>query len=206
MSRDRLGPVKERQRGVGRSKTDECGAEAARLGEKLQGRSGHNAEGALGANEQVLQIVAGVVFSQCPEPVPDLARCQHDFQSEDQVGYGRLVETRVAAGRMWRGPSAVWFRMRQPLVEGEAPAPAERVAVAADSSNGISAVLDFRKYLFVNSDLTINLLRRPEGEWVCLEAQTFFGPNSGGLAESRVYDTQGLVGRATQSLVLRART
>jgi len=150
--------------------------------------------------------LAGHPPPQAPKP-PEASEVQKTaFQSEDQVGYGRLVETRVAAGRLWRGPSAVWFRMRQPLVEGEAPAPAERVAVAADSGNGISAVLDFRKYLFVNSDLTINLLRRPEGEWICIEAQTHFGPNSGGLAESRIYDTQGLVGRATQSLVLRART
>jgi hypothetical protein len=79
------------------------------------------------------------------------------------------------------------------------------VAVAADSGNGISAILDYRKYVFVNSDLTINLLRRPEGEWICIEAQTLLGPASGGLAEARIYDTQGLVGRSTQSLVLRPR-
>ncbi|HEX5092423.1 MAG TPA: thioesterase family protein, partial [Burkholderiales bacterium] len=121
------------------------------------------------------------------------------------VGYSQLVETRVAAGEMFRGPCAIWFRLSHPIVEGEAPLPAERVAVAADSGNGISAILDFRKYVFVNSDLTINLLRRPEGEWICLEAQTTFGPASTGLAESRLYDAQGLIGRATQSLVVRAR-
>ena len=106
---------------------------------------------------------------------------------------------------MFRGPCAVWFRLRHPIVAGEAPLPAERVAVAADSGNGISAILDFRKYLFVNTDLTINLLRLPKGEWVCIEACTLLGPDSSGLAESRIYDEEGLIGRGTQSLVVRAR-
>jgi Thioesterase-like superfamily len=105
----------------------------------------------------------------------------------------------------FRGPSAIWFRLRHPLIEGEAPSPIERVAVAADSGNGISAILDFSRYVFVNSDLTVNLLRKPEGEWICIEAQTLLGPASGGLAEARIYDTAGLVGRSTQSLALRAR-
>ena len=69
-------------------------------------------------------------------------------------------------GRIFEGPSAIWFRLRYPLLEGEEPSVYQRVAVAADSGNGISAILDFTKYGFVNSDLTINLLRRPRGEWI----------------------------------------
>ena len=86
-----------------------------------------------------------------------------------------------------------------------APSPYQRVA-AADSGNGISATLDFDKYIFVNCDLTINLLRRPEGEWICLEARTLFGDNGCGLAESALYDERGMIGRATQSLAVRARS
>lgn len=121
------------------------------------------------------------------------------------VGYADLVETRIAQGTFWNGPCAVWFRLRFPLLEGEEPSPYQRVAVAADSGNGISAVLDYERYSFVNSDLTINLLRRPVGEWICLDARTAFGPDGGGLAESALYDSRGLIGRATQSLAVRAR-
>jgi len=145
-------------------------------------------------------------------PLPRAPRAPEDsppgrfpFHSDADIGYSQLVETRVAAGEMFRGPCAIWFRLRHPIVEGAAPLPAERVAVAADSGNGISAILDFRKFIFVNSDLTINLLRQARGVWVCLEAQTYFGPDSGGLAESRIYDEEGMIGRATQSLVVRAR-
>ncbi len=121
------------------------------------------------------------------------------------VGYFDLVEARVAAGKFFNGPSAIWFRLNYPLVEGEAPSVYQRVAVAADSGNGVSAVLDLRHFLFVNSDLTINLLRCPRGEWVCLEARTLLGDEGSGLAESVLYDIDGLIGRATQSLFVRKR-
>jgi hypothetical protein len=122
-----------------------------------------------------------------------------------EISYPDLMETRVAAGRMFGGPSAVWFRFRHPLVAGHTPSPYQRVAVAADSGNGISAVLDLQAYLFVNSDLTINLLRRPVGEWICLDARTHLSSHGGGLAESALYDEAGLIGRATQSLFVRKR-
>jgi hypothetical protein len=122
------------------------------------------------------------------------------------VGYADLVETRIARGTFWKGPCAAWFRMRHPLVEGEAPSAYQRVAVAADSGNGVSAILDYRHYTFVNSDLTVNLLRRPAGEWICLDARTCLGSDGSGLAESALYDERGFIGRATQSLAVRSRT
>jgi hypothetical protein len=125
--------------------------------------------------------------------------------STKMIGYQDLIESRIAQGNMFRGPSAVWFRMRYPLVAGEETSALQRVAVAADSGNGISAILDFKTHVFVNSDLTINLLRKPEGERICIDARTLLGPNGGGLAESRIFDEQGLIGRATQSLAVRRR-
>jgi len=121
------------------------------------------------------------------------------------VGYHDLVEFRSARGTMFRGPSAVWFRLAFPIVEDSPPGPLERVAVAADSGNGISAVLDFRRYTFVNTDLTINLLRPAQGEWVCVEARTLVGPAGSGIAESNLYDAGGLIGRAAQTLLIRQR-
>ena len=121
------------------------------------------------------------------------------------VGYPDLVETRLAQGRFFQGPCAVWFRLRHPLIADQSPSAYQRVAVAADSGNGISAILDFSKYQFVNSDLTINLLRRPVGEWVCLDARTHVSSHGGGLSESALFDEAGLIGRATQSLAVSMR-
>lgn len=135
---------------------------------------------------------------------PDESPQAHFPFAGRHLGYADLVETRIARGTFWNGPCAVWFRMRHPLLDGEAPSPYQRVAVAADSGNGISAILDYERYAFVNADLTINLLRRPVGEWICLDARTSLGPDGAGLAESALYDVHGLIGRATQSLAVRA--
>lgn len=139
-----------------------------------------------------------------PVPPEDSPATVFPFD-HSEVGYFELVETRLAQGRFFQGPAAVWFRLRHPLVQGEAPSVYQRVAVAADSGNGISAVLDIHHYTFVNTDLTINLLRQPRGEWMCLDARTLLGADGNGLAESALYDTDGLIGRATQSLMVRAR-
>jgi Thioesterase-like superfamily len=140
--------------------------------------------------------------AQPPESSPPAV---FPFASSRRIGYADLVETRLVHGRFFAGPCAAWFRLRHPLVHGESPSAYQRVAVAADSGNGISAVLDFSRYLFVNSDLTINLLRRPHGEWICLDARTHLGSAGCGLTESRLYDSNGLIGLATQSLAVRAR-
>jgi hypothetical protein len=95
-------------------------------------------------------------------------------------GYPDLVETRMAQGRMFAGPSAVWFRMSHPLVMGQTPSPYQRVAVAADSGNGISAILDLSTDVFVNSDVTVNPLRKPGGERVCLDARPHLSVHGGG--------------------------
>ena len=150
------------------------------------------------------QNLPGHPLPQAPR-TPQESPVQRFPFSTLELGYPDLVETRMAQGRMFQGPSAVWFRLSHPLVEGEVPSPYQRVAVAADSGNGISAILSLKDYLFVNSDLTINLLRRPVGEWICLDARTHQSDHGGGLAESSLYDETGLVGRATQSLFVRKR-
>ena len=141
---------------------------------------------------------------KAPRSVASSPRVSMAFGGEG-FGYTELIENRLAEGQFFNGPSAAWFRLNHPLIKGEAPSPYQRVAVAANSGNGISAALDIRKYLFVNCDLTINLFRKPAGEWICLQSASRFGSAGGGMAKSALYDEEGLIGRATQSLAVRAR-
>jgi hypothetical protein len=97
------------------------------------------------------------------------------------------------------------MRMRVPLVDGEAPSPLTRVLSVADSGNGISSVLDWRAHIFINPELTVHLLRYPVGEWVCLDARTSIDQDGIGLSESALYDQDGAIGRAAQSLFVAAR-
>lgn len=123
-----------------------------------------------------------------------------------EVGYHSAMEIRFVAGSLQElGPATAWMRMRVPLVQGEQPSPLTRVLTAADSGNGVSNVLDFRQYLFVNADLTVHLVRYPAGEWVCLRAATAVDSAGIGLADSELHDEAGKIGRAVQSLVVSPR-
>lgn len=124
----------------------------------------------------------------------------------DVEAYGSLgVELRWGAGEFGGlGPAAMWCRLRLPVVPGEEPSPLQRVAAAADFGNGISNVLDWTTHVFINPDLTINLQRPAEGEWVYLDSRTDVGPGYG-VAHSVLFDRRGEVGRSLQSLFIEAR-
>jgi acyl-Coa thioesterase superfamily protein/acyl-CoA thioesterase superfamily protein len=112
------------------------------------------------------------------------------------------IEIRFVSGTFGGGPSTAWFRLRAPIVAGEEPTPLQRLAAAGDFGNGISAVLPWGEYLFINPDLTLYVERMPVGEWICLKAQTFIAADGIGTAESVLYDSRGRVGRATQALLI----
>ena len=59
--------------------------------------------------------------------------------------------------------------------------------------------------MFINTDLSVHLLRMPVGEWVCLDARTYPEPNGVGLADTALHDERGRIGRAAQTLLVRAR-
>ena len=97
------------------------------------------------------------------------------------------------------------MRQRVPLVPEAAPSPLERVLVAADSGSGVSAAIDHRLQTAVNADLTVALSRPLEGEWVGLDSISTYEPHGIGLADTRLCDPRGTVGRTLQALVLEAR-
>jgi hypothetical protein len=103
------------------------------------------------------------------------------------------------------GPARVWMRLRHPLVAGEPLTPLARLAATADFGNGVSAVLPFDRFLFINADLTLHLQRPPRGEWVGLDARTLLHDRGTGLAECVLHDLDGPVGRSFQTLVVQPR-
>jgi hypothetical protein len=128
------------------------------------------------------------------------------FPTGVDLGYHVGMEWSFVEGAFLEaGPATVWMRMRYPLLPEEEPSPLQRVLIAADSGNGVSAVLDWRRWLFVNTDLTVHLHRQPVGEWVCLQARTTVDPAGIGLAESVIHDRDGPVARGLQSLFVAKR-
>ena len=181
----------------------------------------------LRAGKSVMQI--GVAMSAGDEEVaratvlmmrrrrvelPPLAPASHGFPLPDEsapwsfpffereVGYHTSVELRLAGGDFGSGRATVWFRVRQELVAGEPLSPSARALVAADSGNGISLLLDHRRYLFINPELSVHLMRMPETEWVGLDSRTDAFSHGVGLSDSRLFDERGLIGHGCQSLLV----
>jgi hypothetical protein len=128
------------------------------------------------------------------------------FPTGEQVGYHTAIEYRFISGSFTEaGPATVWMRMREPLVAGEEPTPLQRVLVVADSGNGVSSALDWRRYSFVNVDLSVHLERLPSGEWVCLDAVTLPQPEGVATSDALLLDEHGRIGRALQTLLISAR-
>ena len=128
------------------------------------------------------------------------------FPTGEEVGYHTAIEYRFISGSFTEaGPATVWMRMRQPLVAGEEPTPLQRVLVVADSGNGVSSALDWRRHSFVNVDLSVHLERLPRGEWVCLDAVTLPQPEGVATSDALLLDQQGRIGRAMQTLLISAR-
>lgn len=150
-----------------------------------------------------------------PAPGPDeLTRAAATWGLDGGEAYhSHAVDHRFASGG-WEelGPVVDWTRLVVPVVAGEAVTAVQRVAAVADFGNGISAVLPFDDYVFINPDLTIHLFREPVGEWVCLDTVTRLGcldgrtgPFTGsgvGMAESALSDERGRIGRSVQSLMI----
>ena len=118
-------------------------------------------------------------------------------------GYLESVEWQWIEGAVTRpGPAVVWMRPRIPLLPGEEMSPLQRLLSCVDSASGASAALDPWEWNFMNTDLTVHVIRPVVGEWMCLKAQTSLGPGSIGLAASEVYDERGLVARSAQALLV----
>ncbi|HEX3243578.1 MAG TPA: thioesterase family protein [Solirubrobacterales bacterium] len=139
-------------------------------------------------------------------PGPDSGFEPEFFDTGQDTGYHTAMELRsVGGGFREPGPARVWMRMRHPLLPGEQPSPLQRTLIAADVGNGISAVLDWRRHVFINVDLSVHLERMPEGEWVCVDAVTIPHEHGIGTTESVLFDQRGRIGRAAQSLLLAER-
>ncbi len=100
------------------------------------------------------------------------------------------------------GPTTTWMRT-VPLLPDEDPSPFQRICALADSGNAISRNAQPWEVNFVNPDLTLVLHRAPVGDWLGSQAESHWQPDGVGLADALLFDEQGLVGRALQTLVLR---
>ncbi|MFO7191816.1 thioesterase family protein [Thermocrispum sp.] len=133
----------------------------------------------------------------------------HEFGRPEgwHPGYIDAMEWHSIKGGLGEpGPATVWVRQRIPLVRGEEPTPLQRLMTVADSGNGVSGRLDPNRWWFINTELTVHVVRPPQGEWIGLDAATTIGPHGVGCANSVLHDLEGPVGTGAQALMVRERS
>jgi hypothetical protein len=119
---------------------------------------------------------------------------------------GYLETVRWRTQRTAEGESAVaWLSPLVPLVDAEPTTGLQRLAMVADSANGLGAALDPEKFVFMNTDTVVHVHRLPEGDDFGLRARASIGPDGIGVTTSDLFDRQGFVGTAAQTLLVQRR-
>ena len=93
-----------------------------------------------------------------------------------------------------------------PILADEEPSPFQRIAPLADCGNGISYNGPLGPTSFMNADLTMSLHREPIGDWFASKVVSHWQRSGIGMSDAELFDVEGPVGRATQSLVLSGMT
>ena len=116
--------------------------------------------------------------------------------------FSDAIEVRYppGSGRL-PGENSMWMKA-PPLLADEPLSPFQRVCPIADCCNGLSRNADLTEVRFMNLDLTISLYRPPASDWIGSSATSHWSQDGIGLAYGRLFDQQGIVGLASQSLLL----
>ena len=127
------------------------------------------------------------------------------FFGED-IAYHRALEWRFPTGSFNSpGPASAWTRPECELVAGEPMTPLQHLLVMTDAASGISASLDWETATFANVDLSVALVRPPQGEWLGMDARTVLGGSGAAQCYAVLFDEAGQIGRSTQSLFVEPR-
>ncbi len=136
-------------------------------------------------------------------PGPDSIESQRFPFGEGAIGFWNVHDVRLVRWSwMEPGPGTAWFRLNCPVVAGAAISPIARVAAAADFGSGVANPVRLTNANAINPELTVHVHRHPGGEWVCLESGAWAQPHGVGMAETRLYDENGVIGRGVQSLLV----
>ena len=139
-------------------------------------------------------------------PLPPPGTAEPGWPDMHQDGYLRALEGRMTSGEFGgREPGGLWSRCLVDLVAGEELTPFPRAAIIADSGNGVSQGVDYRRWIAINVEMTLSAHRDPEGEWIHLAADTRVGPDGTGRADGVLSDARGDFARAVQTLVVSPR-
>ena len=159
--------------------------------------------------KETISNVPPVPLAAQPDRPPFSSEPPFQFPSyvfSTEQSYGSAMEIRHVEGAWSEGPTTFWFRPRIDLVEGEKMSGLERLVTVGNSAGGISFYVEMLTHSFVNADLNVNIIRPPNGDWICMKARTILNPELGsGVATSELFDERGIVAIGSQTLLLQNR-
>jgi acyl-CoA thioesterase len=124
------------------------------------------------------------------------------------AGFHTRVETRWVPHAAGEQP-AIWFRLPIPLVAGETPTSLQLATSLGDFANAIASISarehDPRVLPYVNIDTTTYLTRKPEGEWICLQAHSITARHGISVTQTALFDERGAFGSVMQSRLVQQR-
>jgi hypothetical protein len=109
---------------------------------------------------------------------------------------------RVTGGLGLGAPACTWFRLKHPVVAGEATSPLVRLAALADFTSGTANFLPIDRWSSINADISIHVLREPIGEWIAVDAVAHVAGDGIGHSRATLYDTSGMVGSGSTAQVV----
>lgn len=118
------------------------------------------------------------------------------------AGFHTRVETRWVPRSAGAAP-AIWFRLPIALVVGETPTSLQLTTSLGDFANAVASISareqDSHVLPYVNIDTTTYLTRRPEGEWICLQAHSITARQGISVTQTALFDERGAFGSVMQS-------
>jgi hypothetical protein len=138
----------------------------------------------------------GDVWSPAIEPMPD----PEALEPQDSAGVmnwkPNWESRRVVGDIQGLGPKRVWLREVNELVAGVALTPVVRIALAADLTNPFSNG-GTHGLNYVNADVSVHMVRDPEGEWIGLDTAAHHAAGGIAVGECILHDVRGPLGRAS---------
>ena len=143
------------------------------------------------------------------ESMADIPSERADPGAHPDVDYPRpgfnadAVDLRVIKGSTEEpGPGLIWIRLDHPLVAGESPSKFQQISTLCDLGAAVGWENSDDDQPFINSDVTMQLLRSPESEWVLFDSSVHRVSNNLACCMTTLMDPKGLLGWVMQSQIV----
>ena len=128
-----------------------------------------------------------------PDPEPDMPFDIWTYSSNSDSGTPGMPPLE------WEQPGVqkfAWTRMFRPMVAGHPLTPFTRASFAGDIISSLThwGTTGLR---YINADYTVAISRLPEGEFIGLAAQTYYGNHGVGTGAATLFDSSGPIGTGT---------